>query len=79
MAGNAMEWVADWYSDAYYAQSPREDPPGPADGSIKVEKGGWWGPPAGTAAYVARAAYRHFEDPPFYDDHHIGFRIVTAD
>jgi hypothetical protein len=26
-----------------------------------------------------RAAYRHFEDPPAYSDHHIGFRIVTAE
>jgi iron(II)-dependent oxidoreductase len=79
LAGNAMEWVADWYSESYYGQSPREDPAGPADGSIKVEKGGWWGPPDGAAAYIARAAYRHFEDPPFYDDHHIGFRIATDD
>ncbi|HUQ44292.1 MAG TPA: SUMF1/EgtB/PvdO family nonheme iron enzyme [Candidatus Limnocylindria bacterium] len=45
MAGNAMEWVADWHSGTYYADSPREDPQGPATGSIKIEKGGWWGPP----------------------------------
>jgi formylglycine-generating enzyme required for sulfatase activity len=25
-----------------------------------------------------RAAYRHFENPPTYQDHHIGFRIVTS-
>jgi hypothetical protein len=24
-----------------------------------------------------RAAYRHFEDPPTYQDHHCGFRIVA--
>jgi formylglycine-generating enzyme required for sulfatase activity len=77
MAGNAMEWVADWYSTSFYASSPWEDPTGPADGSIKAEKGGWWGPPQGSGAYIARAAYRHFEDPPFYEDHHIGFRIVS--
>ncbi len=39
MAGNAMEWVADWWS----------------------------------------SSYRHFEDPPTYSDHHIGFRIVATD
>ena len=77
LAGNAMEWVADWYSTTYYAESPREDPSGPADGSIKAEKGGWWGPPQGTAEYLARSSYKHFEDPPFYEDHHIGFRIVS--
>ena len=79
MAGNAMEWVADWWSASYYAGSPATDPPGPATGSIKVEKGGWWGPADNSGAYVGRAAYRHFEDPPLYDDHHIGFRIVSAD
>jgi formylglycine-generating enzyme required for sulfatase activity len=79
MSGNAMEWVADWWSGVYYSQSPDTDPTGPATGSIKVEKGGWWGPANEGGAYVGRAAYRHFEDPPLYEDHHIGFRIVSLD
>ena len=73
MAGNAMEWVADWLDPAYYAQSPAEDPTGPPTGTIKVEKGGWWG----SNPFVARSAYRHYEDPPTYQDHHIGFRVVS--
>ena len=73
MAGNAMEWVADWYSAAYYRQEVRDDPTGPDKGSKKVEKGGWWG----ADPYVARSAYRHFEDPPTYQDHHIGVRVVS--
>lgn len=73
MAGNAMEWVADWLSQGYDAESVT-DPTGPETGSIKVEKGGWWG----SNPVVARSAYRHFEDAPTYQDHHIGFRIVTA-
>jgi formylglycine-generating enzyme required for sulfatase activity len=77
MAGNAMEWVADWWSSTYYGQRVADDPTGPATGSIKVEKGGWWGPAGDSGAYVGRAAYRHFEDPPLYADHHIGFRIVS--
>jgi len=77
MAGNAMEWVADWWSATYYAESPRQDPTGPAVGTIKIEKGGWWGPPTGTGAFVSRASFRLDEDPPTYQDHHIGFRIVT--
>jgi formylglycine-generating enzyme required for sulfatase activity len=68
-----MEWVADWLDPAYYAISPAVDPTGPPSGAKKVEKGGWWG----SNQFVARAAYRHFEDPPDYQDHHIGFRIVT--
>jgi formylglycine-generating enzyme required for sulfatase activity len=79
MAGNAMEWVSDWFSGSWYSQSPREDPLGPATGRIKIEKGGWWGPPAGTGSFVGRASFRLDEDPPTYSDHHIGFRIVSTD
>lgn len=79
MAGNTMEWVADWWSTTYYGLRKGDDPTGPASGSVKVEKGGWWGPAGDSGAYVGRAAYRHFEDPPLYFDHHIGFRIVTLD
>ena len=73
LAGNAMEWVQDWLDPRYYQSSPSDDPPGPATGKIKIEKGGWWG----SNPFVARAAYRHFEDPPEYADEHIGFRIVS--
>jgi formylglycine-generating enzyme required for sulfatase activity len=74
LAGNAMEWVQDWLSNTYYSVSPKNDPTGSAFGVRKVEKGGWWG----SNPYVARGAYRHFEDPPEYQDHHIGFRIVSS-
>lgn len=75
MSGNVMEWVNDWLSTSYYAESERDNPLGPELGRVKVEKGGWWG----SNPVVARAAYRHFEDPPNYQDHHIGFRIVSAE
>jgi formylglycine-generating enzyme required for sulfatase activity len=77
MAGNAMEWVADWWSATYYRSEVRDDPTGPAEGNIKVEKGGWWGPPNNAGSFIARSSYRHFEDPPTYSDQHIGFRIIT--
>ncbi|MEO5703450.1 MAG: SUMF1/EgtB/PvdO family nonheme iron enzyme [Candidatus Limnocylindrales bacterium] len=79
MAGNAMEWVADWWSDTYYAEGVRDDPTGPDAGVIKIEKGGWWGPPDGTGSFVARSSFRLDEDFPTYQDHHIGFRIVATD
>jgi formylglycine-generating enzyme required for sulfatase activity len=40
MAGNVLEWVADWYADDYYKNSPQEDPTGPETGETKVRKGG---------------------------------------
>lgn len=75
MAGNLMEWVNDWLDPKYYQQQVRDDPQGPERGTKKVEKGGWWG----SNSFVARSAYKHFEDPPTYADHHIGFRVVTLD
>jgi formylglycine-generating enzyme required for sulfatase activity len=76
MSGNAMEWVADWWSATYYRQEVRDDPRGPDTGTIKIEKGGWWGPEGDVGAFVGRSSFRLDEDPPVYSDHHIGFRIV---
>jgi formylglycine-generating enzyme required for sulfatase activity len=73
MAGNAMEWVSDWLGVDYYATAPGTDPTGPTSGTVKVEKGGWWG----SNEFVARSAYRHYEDPPTYGDKHIGFRVAS--
>jgi len=68
-----MEWVSDWLDVDYYRQGVAEDPVGPVSGTVKVEKGGWWG----SNPFVARSAYRHYEDPPEYGDKHIGFRIMS--
>jgi sulfatase modifying factor 1 len=40
--GNVWEWVSDWYGEDYYARSPQDDPAGPADGGVKVRRGGSW-------------------------------------
>lgn len=42
MAGNASEWVADWYDPNYYASSPIENPKGPETGKYRVVRGGSW-------------------------------------
>ncbi len=73
MAGNVMEWTNDWL--APYDPSVKDDPTGAAEGQFKVERGGWWG----SNEWVARTTFRYFEDPPTYQDHHIGVRIVTEE
>jgi len=40
MAGNAWEWVADIYSEQYYASSPAVNPLGPESGGYRVLRGG---------------------------------------
>jgi len=56
MHGNAWEWVADWHGDDYYAKSPVDDPQGPADGDVRVRRGGSWH----TWAFYARSSYRNW-------------------
>jgi len=38
--GNVWEWCADRFSPTYYAESPHDDPRGPAAGSERVMRGG---------------------------------------
>ena len=46
LAGNASEWVADWFDPNYYLQAPLTNPPGPERGAIKAMRGGSWLKPA---------------------------------
>jgi serine/threonine protein kinase len=58
MAGNAWEWVNDWFKADYYATSPKDNPNGPASGDMKVLRGGGYTQldPTGPAEY--RSTYR---------------------
>lgn len=40
MSGNVHEWCSDWYGD--YSSSSQINPTGPATGSYRVLRGGWW-------------------------------------
>src|SRR5205085_12674877 len=55
MHGNAWEWTNDWYGEDFYSKSPVEDPQGPADGNVKVRRGGAWH----TLAMWSRASFRN--------------------
>ncbi len=42
MAGNAAEWVDDWFGIDYYATMPERNPQGAKPGRYKVVRGGSW-------------------------------------
>jgi formylglycine-generating enzyme required for sulfatase activity len=74
LAGNALEWVADWYDPNFYAVSPAENPAGPPDGNRKVLRGGSFGNPD-PLIYLTT---RRFSRPPAGADVDIGFRCAQT-
>lgn len=42
LVGNVWQWCADWFATDYYQASPVEEPVGPAEGQLKVRRGGSW-------------------------------------
>jgi formylglycine-generating enzyme len=71
MAGNAAEWVADWYERDYYQRSPGRNPPGPSAGEKRVLRGGSWADVPSALRVTAR-----FSAEPDFEDRTIGFRCA---
>jgi formylglycine-generating enzyme required for sulfatase activity len=70
MAGNVMEWVADWFGQDYYATFPAEawppNPQGPEIRDYRVLRGGAWFtevsylPAAKRAWYIPEARFNNY-------------------
>lgn len=78
LAGNATDWVNDWYGEDYYRHSPAENPKGPETGIYKVKRGSYY--PEGPMS--AASVVRRWPDNPQQDAYYpgTGFRcsVQTA-
>jgi formylglycine-generating enzyme required for sulfatase activity len=73
MAGNAAEWVSDWYESTWYQKSTERDPTGPeAPTGAKGVRGGSWSDPE----HLLRSTARLGVDPNV-SNNAIGFRCAA--
>ena len=71
LSGNVWEWCWDWYGR--YLPGPQTDPEGPAQGILRVGRGGSWH----AAAWNARVTGRSY-DSPASRANVVGFRLVRS-
>jgi formylglycine-generating enzyme required for sulfatase activity len=73
-AGNVIEWVADWYDETYYKNSPEQNPPGPEFGVYRVLRGGGYTTTGGDVRITSRSKMM-----PDFRDETIGFRCAISE
>jgi formylglycine-generating enzyme required for sulfatase activity len=71
MAGNASEWVSDWYGPTYYKDGFITRPTGPDFGDLRVHRGGSWNDHMADSRSSKR--YAVF---PYRRDATVGFRCA---
>jgi iron(II)-dependent oxidoreductase len=71
MAGNAVEWVKDFYDKDYYLESPTDNPAGPMYGKRRVIRGGGWRSGKMCSGVSFRQSLR-----PYWVDMNVGFRCA---
>jgi formylglycine-generating enzyme len=75
MTGNVWEWVADWYSADVYRAGDGRHPRGPAEGTLRMVRGGSW---VTHDVSQLRCAHRHKVPSDTYA-YSIGFRVVYSE
>ncbi len=71
MAGNAEEWVADWYGEGYNYDAPKQEPKGPEKGVYRSVRGG----EHTQELSVTRTTNRYWAKPDTYNSRR-GFRCA---
>lgn len=72
MAGNAFQWVEDWWDEAGFPRAAHGDFTPPQDGSWKVDRGSSWGNPG---VLACRTTMRYGYAPTDRNEH-LGFRVA---